>query len=44
MQERNAAAFMERLHAGPPWPAESPVSMLPVAQLSVRDVPGPPEQ
>lgn len=36
---RNAATFMERLEAGPPWPAESPVPMLPVAQLYLRDVP-----
>ncbi|MEU4154557.1 hypothetical protein [Streptomyces sp. NPDC026659] len=39
IHERNAATFMERLEAGPPWPAESPVPMLPVAQLYVRDVP-----
>jgi hypothetical protein len=39
IQERNAAMFMERLDAGPPWPAECPVPMLPVAQLYVRDVP-----
>lgn len=31
--------FMERLDAGPPWPAECPVPMLPVAQLYTRDVP-----
>ncbi|NEC63841.1 hypothetical protein [Streptomyces sp. SID9727] len=39
IQHRNDATFMERLEAGPPWPAESPVPMLPVAQLYVRDVP-----
>ncbi|MFJ7043005.1 hypothetical protein ACIQVC_06320 [Streptomyces sp. NPDC101112] len=39
IHERNAATFMARLDAGPPWPAESPVPMLPVAQLYVRDVP-----
>ncbi|MGV9454997.1 hypothetical protein [Streptomyces sp. NPDC003635] len=38
-KHRNDAAFMERLDAGPPWPAESPVPMLPVAQLYVRDIP-----
>ncbi|WP_405407189.1 hypothetical protein [Streptomyces decoyicus] len=39
LKERNDAVFMERLDAGPPWPAESPVPMLPVAQLYLRDIP-----
>ncbi|MBZ9644604.1 hypothetical protein [Streptomyces sp. PSKA30] len=39
IKERNDAVFMERLDAGPPWPAESPVPMLPVAQLYLRDIP-----
>lgn len=39
IKERNDAVFMERLEAGPPWPAESPVPMLPVAQLYLRDIP-----
>lgn len=39
IKERSDATFMERLDAGPPWPAQCPVPMLPVAQLYVRDVP-----
>ncbi|MGW6688005.1 hypothetical protein [Streptomyces sp. NPDC054961] len=37
--ERNEALFTELSDAGPPWPAECPVPMVPVAQLYVRDVP-----
>ncbi|MFC8391992.1 hypothetical protein [Streptomyces sp. NPDC057238] len=37
--EQKAARLAERLDAGPPWPAECPVPLLPVAQLYVRDVP-----
>jgi len=36
---RNAAWLAERRDAGPPWPAECPVPMLPVAQLFLRDIP-----
>jgi hypothetical protein len=39
VKERNAAMLAERLDAGPPWPAERPVPMLPVAQLYLRDIP-----
>ncbi|MER5382019.1 hypothetical protein ABT040_17330 [Streptomyces sp. NPDC002688] len=39
IKERNAAMLAERLDAGPPWPAECPVPMLPVAQLYLRDIP-----
>ncbi|MFE0642643.1 hypothetical protein ACFW2Y_13660 [Streptomyces sp. NPDC058877] len=39
LKERKAAQLAERLAAGPPWPAECPVPMLPVAQLFLRDVP-----
>ncbi|MGA5438168.1 hypothetical protein ACPCKW_01320 [Streptomyces griseoincarnatus] len=37
--EQKAARLAERLDAGPPWPEECPVPLLPVAQLYVRDVP-----
>ncbi|MBA5222552.1 hypothetical protein [Streptomyces griseoaurantiacus] len=37
--ERKAAGLAERLDAGPPWPADRPVPLLPVAQLYLRDVP-----
>ncbi|MET7703917.1 hypothetical protein [Streptomyces sp. NPDC005485] len=39
IKERNASMLAERLAAGPPGPAESPVPMLPVAQLYLRDIP-----
>lgn len=39
IKDRNAAMLRERLDAGPPWPAECPVPMLPVAQLYLRDIP-----
>lgn len=39
VKERNAAVLAERLDAGPPLPADSPVPMLPVAQLYLRDIP-----
>ncbi|GAA2294798.1 hypothetical protein GCM10010234_40540 [Streptomyces hawaiiensis] len=39
LKERNAAWLAERLDAGPPWPAECTVPMLPVAQLFLRDIP-----
>ncbi|NYV73732.1 hypothetical protein [Streptomyces sp. UH6] len=38
LRER-AARCAERLDAGPPWPAECPVPLLPVAQLFLRDIP-----
>jgi hypothetical protein len=37
--EENAARLAKRLDAGPPWPAECPVPLLPVAQLYLRDIP-----
>ncbi len=37
--EQKVARLAERLDAGPPWPEECPVPLLPVAQLYVRDVP-----
>ncbi|MFH9038219.1 hypothetical protein ACH4FA_02445 [Streptomyces sp. NPDC017966] len=36
---QKAERLAERLDAGPPWPAECPVPLLPVAQLYLRDVP-----
>ncbi|MFJ6797200.1 hypothetical protein [Streptomyces sp. NPDC091268] len=39
LKERNAAWLAERIAAGPPWPAECPVPMVPVAQLFLRDIP-----
>ncbi|MFG3259763.1 hypothetical protein [Streptomyces sp. NPDC048172] len=39
VRDRNAAVLGERRDAGPPWPAECPVPMLPVAQLYLRDIP-----
>ena len=39
IKERNDAMFTENFDAGPPWPAERPVPMLPVAQLYLRDIP-----
>ncbi|MCG8968978.1 hypothetical protein [Streptomyces sp. CL12-4] len=39
LKERAAARLAERLDAGPPWPAECPVPLLPVAQLFLRDIP-----
>ncbi|WP_338672614.1 hypothetical protein V1460_17420 [Streptomyces sp. SCSIO 30461] len=39
LKERDAARLAERLDAGPPYPAECPVPMLPVAQLFLRDIP-----
>ncbi|MBO8199398.1 hypothetical protein JW613_13970 [Streptomyces smyrnaeus] len=39
LKERSAARLAERLDAGPPWPADCPVPMLPVAQLYLRDIP-----
>ncbi|MFF4685009.1 hypothetical protein [Streptomyces sp. NPDC001307] len=39
IKERNAEARRKRFGAGPPWPAECPVPLLPVAQLYLRDVP-----
>ncbi|MFD4828909.1 hypothetical protein ACFWPV_03485 [Streptomyces uncialis] len=39
LRERAAARLAERLGAGPPWPAECPVPLLPVAQLFLRDIP-----
>lgn len=39
VKERIAAMRRERLDAGPPWPAECPVPLLPVAQLYLRDIP-----
>ncbi|MEU6848664.1 hypothetical protein ABZ901_01805 [Actinacidiphila alni] len=39
IHDRDNARHMERLDAGPPWPEEMPMPMLPVAQLYVRDVP-----
>ncbi len=39
LAESNAAWLAERRDAGPPWPSECPVPMLPVAQLFLRDVP-----
>ncbi|MFF4161405.1 hypothetical protein [Streptomyces sp. NPDC001678] len=39
LKEHNAAWLAERLDAGPPWPAECPVPMVPVAQLFLRDIP-----
>ncbi|MFI8885164.1 hypothetical protein [Streptomyces sp. NPDC053813] len=39
IRDRDAAMLGERLDAGPPWPAECPVPMLPVAQLYLRDIP-----
>ncbi|MFD3624591.1 hypothetical protein ACE1N8_28130 [Streptomyces sp. DSM 116494] len=36
---QKAERYAERLDAGPPWPADCPVPLLPVAQLYVRDVP-----
>ncbi|MGW5868813.1 hypothetical protein ACWFRJ_42480 [Streptomyces sp. NPDC055239] len=39
LKEQSAAILAERLDAGPPWPAECPVPMLPVAQLYLRDIP-----
>ncbi|MEV6683953.1 hypothetical protein AB0N28_01140 [Streptomyces sp. NPDC051130] len=39
LKQRDAAQLAERLAAGPLWPAECPVPMLPVAQLFLRDIP-----
>lgn len=39
IRDRDAAMLREQLDAGPPWPAECPVPMLPVAQLYLRDIP-----
>ncbi|OIJ69777.1 hypothetical protein [Streptomyces mangrovisoli] len=39
VKERNAARLAERLDAGPPFPADCPVPMVPVAQLYLRDIP-----
>ncbi|MEW1550381.1 hypothetical protein [Streptomyces tsukubensis] len=39
LKERDDARLAEQLDAGPPWPAECPVPMLPVAQLFLRDIP-----
>ncbi|MEU6304994.1 hypothetical protein [Streptomyces chartreusis] len=39
LKERNDAWLAERLDACPPWPAECPVPMLPVAQLYRQDIP-----
>ncbi|WP_026122348.1 hypothetical protein [Nocardiopsis halotolerans] len=39
LRDQDAARFEKRLDAGPPWPEECPVPMLPVAQLYLRDVP-----
>lgn len=38
-KEQDAARIATRFDAGPPWPAECPVPMLPVAQLYLRDFP-----
>ncbi|MGW5640824.1 hypothetical protein [Streptomyces sp. NPDC003832] len=39
VKERNDTVLAERLDAGPPYPEDCPVPMLPVAQLYLRDVP-----
>ncbi|MCF3131727.1 hypothetical protein [Streptomyces olivochromogenes] len=39
IKKRSAARLAERLDAGPPWPADCPVPMLPVVQLFLRDAP-----
>ncbi|APY90219.1 hypothetical protein DCW30_35650 [Streptomyces alfalfae] len=39
LKERDAARLAERLDAGPPFPADCPVPLLPVAQLFLCDIP-----